>query len=524
MLKMTKRRALSRVLILFALLIGGTLSFPVADLESSAHGISSQHLAVDFEVQASDRQKPACSVQGIRRIYTSPDRVRFQVQYYLSPNHPKAAFIRAYVPNKEHQSSRFGCDPAGRHPRGIPKGQHHFADNVVVDVEYTGPQPYTTSTIEVAIYDKDENLCSSVIRWGQTWQPSPLTTQLNQSLLVRTVAESQQFDRDRDGLVDSQESKLANAVRPYLRFDSAEAARKRYEPVTLFQVRPLDVLNDRKLKVKIKWVFLFRRDGGYGPDSWCSDAHGGDNDTAFYELESQDGGITWKVVRIGLGSEGGLEWQSPRSGLEIHNHKHPVIYMSAHKHHEYFDTSYDHEDSYYSSWGCNDDVNGRGDTVLVDLLSVAKHTSYNNVGEPDAHPTPPFVNALDLCYPGHSAWGKKDFYSVSSIRSKWMTHSWIRRLLAPVPLSPADGTTFSHNPRRTTLTWQHVPHAVSYTVEVQRKYAGAWYPTMTAPGITTTSYTFDFVGAQPGRWRVWAVGEHGQQSAESEWREFRYTR
>jgi hypothetical protein len=467
-----------------------------------------------------------CSVQGIKRIETRPDRVRFQVQYYLSPDYPKAAFISAYVPNRENQSSRFRYDPAGRQPDGVPKGQHYFSDNIVVGVEYTGSQSYTSSTIEVVIYDKDENLCSSILNWGQTWRkPKDLmTVRLNRTLLVSSLKDSQQYDQDQDGLIDSLESKLANAVRPYLKFDSAEAARQRYEPVTLFQVRPLDVVDDTKLKVKLKWVFLFRRDGGYGPDSWCSDDHQGDNESAYYELESQDGGLTWEVVRIGFGREGGLEWRSHQPGLEVYHDMHPVIYMSAHKHHEYFDTSYDHDDSYYSDWGCNDDVNGRGDRVLVDLLSVAHYFFYNNVGEPEAHPTPPFVNAVDNYYRDHSAWGDKGFYEVGSIKSKWMTHPWVRRLLTPTQLSPADGTTFGHYPRRTTLTWQHVPYAASYTLEIQFEHADTWYPWKVVSDLKATSHTFNFVGMQPGRWRVWAVGEHGQASAKSDWWEFDYTR
>jgi hypothetical protein len=42
-------------------------------------------------------------------------------------------------------------------------------------------------------------------------------------------------------------------------------------------------------------------------------------------------------------------------------------------------------------------------------------------------------------------------------------------------------------------------------------------------GIFTTSYTFDFVGAQPGRWRVWAVGVAEQDGPQSDWWEFNYT-
>jgi len=45
-----------------------------------------------------------------------------------------------------------------------------------------------------------------------------------------------------------------------------------------------------------------------------------------------------------------------------------------------------------------------------------------------------------------------------------------------------------------------------------------------AKGITTTEYSFYFVGAQPGRWRVWAVDQAGHAGPSSAFRTFRYTR
>ena len=111
-----------------------------------------------------------CSVQGIKRILTTPSKVRFQTQYFISPDHPRPVFISAYVPNRAHQSGSFRYNPAGRLPAGIPKGQHHFGDNIVFEVEYIGTQPYTSSTIEVVIYDSQGNICASVINWGQTWR------------------------------------------------------------------------------------------------------------------------------------------------------------------------------------------------------------------------------------------------------------------------------------------------------------------------------------------------------------------
>jgi len=109
-------------------------------------------------------------VQGIKRIVTTPCRVVFQVQYYISPTYPKACFIGAYVPDKAHASSSFGFSPAGRLPDGVAKGQHYFADNVSVEMNYMGGSSFTSSTIEVAIYDSDGiQKGSSVITWGQRW-------------------------------------------------------------------------------------------------------------------------------------------------------------------------------------------------------------------------------------------------------------------------------------------------------------------------------------------------------------------
>ncbi len=43
-------------------------------------------------------------------------------------------------------------------------------------------------------------------------------------------------------------------------------------------------------------------------------------------------------------------------------------------------------------------------------------------------------------------------------------------------------------------------------------------------GIKDSNFTFDFVGAQPGRWRVWAIDADGKKGPPSPWREFRYAK
>jgi hypothetical protein len=40
--------------------------------------------------------------------------------------------------------------------------------------------------------------------------------------------------------------------------------------------------------------------------------------------------------------------------------------------------------------------------------------------------------------------------------------------------------------------------------------------------LNSTSYEFGFAGAQPGRWRVWAVDKDGREGFKSPWRTFVY--
>ena len=110
-------------------------------------------------------------------------------------------------------------------------------------------------------------------------------------------------------------------------------------------------------------------------------------------------------------------------------------------------------------------------------------------------------------------------------------------LPAPVQLSPKPDAEFNHYPRSTKLEWEAVEGASSYTVEVDfchgirtgkpdcinpQPHTMKGNPETTR--ITSTSYEFDFVGAQPGRWRVWAIDKEGREGFKSEWRKFFYQR
>ena len=92
----------------------------------------------------------------------------------------------------------------------------------------------------------------------------------------------------------------------------------------------------------------------------------------------------------------------------------------------------------------------------------------------------------------------------------------------PQQLAPNPGSVFNYYPRKTVIQWNAVQGAAYYKVEIQY-FDTSWKP-LIGSNSNETSYTFDFVGAQPGRWRVWAVGSNGQESARSGWWEFKYTK
>ncbi len=100
-------------------------------------------------------------------------------------------------------------------------------------------------------------------------------------------------------------------------------------------------------------------------------------------------------------------------------------------------------------------------------------------------------------------------------------------LAAPVQTSPANGSTFSNYPRTTVVTWDAVSGAAYYIVQVD--YYSPGVTNCTGGSIddmnvtTSTTYTFSFVGAQPGCWTVSAVAADGQAGLASPWWLFTYT-
>ncbi|NNE67779.1 MAG: hypothetical protein HKN33_14550 [Pyrinomonadaceae bacterium] len=112
-------------------------------------------------------------------------------------------------------------------------------------------------------------------------------------------------------------------------------------------------------------------------------------------------------------------------------------------------------------------------------------------------------------------------------KSGWRTFDYRTTptvLRAPVQVSPANGRVFNRFPRNTLLNWNPVPGATAYRVEIEYFSGGRWIGGYKNVRVTSSQYRFNFVGAQPGRWRVWAISASGTAGRKSPWRTFRYTR
>jgi len=227
-------------------------------------------------------------------------------------------------------------------------------------------------------------------------------------------------DRDMDGLDDAMETSLAEIVRPIFIFDSNETALEKDEPLTLFQVRPVDLSGPDSMSVRIRWVLLFRNTGGYGPCSaLCGGSHKGDIKVITYEMVSKDKGITWETGEISLGEKENLIW---KNGFDRISSKasHSLIFISSGRHNPYFSPALDGMKSPYSLFGCCDNADGKGAVTLPGI---------KNSGEPEAHPEPDFINSLAPFFPGYSAWGAGNFFSLwaGKISGKWLKNKIIPR-------------------------------------------------------------------------------------------------
>jgi hypothetical protein len=91
----------------------------------------------------------------------------------------------------------------------------------------------------------------------------------------------------------------------------------------------------------------------------------------------------------------------------------------------------------------------------------------------------------------------------------------------PVLVAPIEGAKLEMVPRKTIFEWKHVEGASKYEIEVEYS-DGKWHLLKSAT-TNLVSYTLDFVGAQPGRWRVRSFSKAtGKAGVYSAWRTFTY--
>ena len=92
---------------------------------------------------------------------------------------------------------------------------------------------------------------------------------------------------------------------------------------------------------------------------------------------------------------------------------------------------------------------------------------------------------------------------------------------APELVAPIAGAKLNMFPRKTIFEWRHVEGANKYEIVVEYN-DGKWH-VLKSETVNITSFTLDFVGKQPGRWRVRAFSKAtGKPGPFSEWREFVY--
>ena len=111
----------------------------------------------------------------------------------------------------------------------------------------------------------------------------------------------------------------------------------------------------------------------------------------------------------------------------------------------------------------------------------------------------------------------------------------LTRLPAPVQLSPQDNQVFDLFPRNTRLEWSPEAGAISYAIEVESCWNRSAEEKKRLPddgecinpssfeekyGLHDMHYEFIFMGAQPGRWRVWAFDQNHKPGIKSPWRTF----
>jgi hypothetical protein len=212
-------------------------------------------------------------------------------------------------------------------------------------------------------------------------------------------------DQDFDCIPDDLEHVIAKFFRPLWVFDSHEQHRENDEPATFYQIH--SGMNRRLGCDKIpqtiiaKFSHVYRRDGGFTTSVVCDGAHTGDNQALKIDLRVSDNGRTLEFNGLNFGSS-----YDP-SRLQLYQNRHPIIYLSAGKHHEYIDTSFNGKG--YKGF-CREGVDGLGDQILAVIEDPRAPRGWMNVGERNYHPPTHFAADMDAFgYPGEHTWDNRQF-------------------------------------------------------------------------------------------------------------------
>jgi hypothetical protein len=97
------------------------------------------------------------------------------------------------------------------------------------------------------------------------------------------------------------------------------------------------------------------------------------------------------------------------------------------------------------------------------------------------------------------------------------------RIAPPELVAPIPDAKLNMFPRRTVFEWKHVEGASKYEIVVE--YNDGKWKLLKNASTNVPSYTLNFIGKQPGRWRVRSFSKAtGRPGIYSEWREFIYLR
>ena len=249
-----------------------------------------------------------------------------------------------------------------------------------------------TAACDVQPSVEEEAVAEQAVTSSNVFSPPPMA--LPSSIYVDACSADPDEDRDRDMLKDGYENMLAEFFKPFFKLDSREptTSLRPNEPATMFQVAPDD--NDacigagcsQKTRIVIRFGFFWIRDGGFQIAGCTSTKHWGDNQGAAFTLESDDGGVTWAMKGWPVGSveEAPYDPKGPLASLiPSKKDSHPVIYMSAGKHHHYDSVGTGSKKKHdYGFWGCDDATDGQHPASrYADLLSNFEDGRFNNIGE-----------------------------------------------------------------------------------------------------------------------------------------------